>query len=42
MCPISVDALPSNVNFWSSQEKAFPETTFAMLQSLAAAVESKK
>jgi peroxiredoxin/mono/diheme cytochrome c family protein len=40
--PISLDGLPSDVNFWSAQEKAFPEETFALLQRLAAEVVSKK
>ena len=39
--PVSVDGLPSNVNFWSAQAKAFPEDSLAMLQSLAAKVVSK-
>jgi peroxiredoxin/mono/diheme cytochrome c family protein len=40
--PVSVDGLPSNVNFWSAQDKAFPEENLAMLKSLAAEVVSKK
>jgi hypothetical protein len=40
--PVAVDGLPSNVNFWSAQEKAFPDESLAMLQSLAAAVAPKK
>jgi peroxiredoxin/mono/diheme cytochrome c family protein len=40
--PVSVDGLPSNVNFWSAQEKAFPAESLPMLQSLAAAVPPKK
>jgi hypothetical protein len=40
--PVSVDGLPSNVNFWSSQDKAFPDKSLAMLQSLATEVVSKK
>jgi peroxiredoxin len=40
--PVSVDGQPSNVNFWSAQVKAFPEDSFALLQSLAAAVVAKK
>ncbi len=40
--PVSVDGLPSNVNFWSAGEKAFPEETLAMLQSLAEEVVSRK
>ena len=40
--PVSVDGLPSNVNFWIAQTKAFPEDSFALLQSLAAAVVAKK
>jgi peroxiredoxin len=40
--PVSVDGLPSNVNFWSAQDKAFPEESFAMLKSLAAEVASKQ
>jgi peroxiredoxin/mono/diheme cytochrome c family protein len=40
--PVSVDGLPSNVNFWSAKEKAFPEDSLAMLQSLAAEITSKK
>jgi len=40
--PVSVDGLPSNVNFWSASDKAFPEASLAMLQSLAAEVVSKK
>ena len=36
--PVAVDGLPSNVNFWSAQEKAFPEQTFGLLQRLAAEV----
>ncbi len=39
--PVSVDGLPSNVNFWSAEPKAFPEDSLAMLQSLAANVVSK-
>ena len=39
--PVSVDGLPSNVNFWSAEAKAFPEESLAMLQSLAAKVVSK-
>ncbi len=39
--PVSVDGLPSNVNFWSAQPNAFPEDSLAMLQSLAAKVVSK-
>jgi peroxiredoxin len=39
--PVSIDGLPSNVNFWSAQPKAFPEGSLAMLQSLAAKVVSK-
>jgi hypothetical protein len=39
--PVSVDGLPSNVNFWSAEAKAFPEDSLAMLQSLAANVVSK-
>ena len=40
--PVSVEGLPSNVNFWSTEDKAFPEKSFAMLQSLAAEVVSKR
>jgi hypothetical protein len=40
--PVSIDGLPSNVNFWSASEKAFPEESLAMLQSLAAEVVPKK
>jgi hypothetical protein len=40
--PVSVDGLPSNVNFWSADGKAFPEESLPMLQSLAAAVGPKK
>jgi hypothetical protein len=40
--PVSVDGLPSNVNFWSASEKAFPEESLAMLRSLAAEVVSTK
>jgi len=40
--PISLYGLPSNVNFWSSQDKAFPEESLGMLQSLAAEVASMK
>ena len=40
--PVSVDGLPSNVNFWSAEDKAFPEENFAILRSLAAAVVAKK
>jgi hypothetical protein len=40
--PVSLDGLPSDVNFWSAKEKAFPEESLATLQSLAAAVVSKK
>ncbi len=39
--PVSVDGLPSNVNFWSAQAKAFPEDSLAVLQSLATKVVSK-
>jgi peroxiredoxin/mono/diheme cytochrome c family protein len=39
--PITVDGIPSNVNFWSASDKAFPEQSLAMLQSLAAAVVAK-
>ena len=40
--PVSVDGVPSNVNFWSAQVKAFPEESFPLLQSLAAEVVSKE
>lgn len=40
--PVSVDGLPSDVNFWSAQEKAFPQESLATLQKLAAEVVSKK
>ena len=40
--PVSIDSLPSNVNFWSASEKAFPEESFAMLQSLAEELVPKK
>jgi hypothetical protein len=40
--PVSLDGLPSNVNFWSAGEKAFPDESLAMLQSLAAEVAAKK
>ena len=40
--PVSLDGLPSNVNFWSADGKAFPEESLPMLQSLAAAVTPKK
>jgi peroxiredoxin/mono/diheme cytochrome c family protein len=40
--PVSMDGLPSNVNFWSAQEKAFPQDSLATLQSLAAEVGSKR
>jgi hypothetical protein len=40
--PVSVDGLPSNVNFWSADGKAVPEESLPMLQSLAAAVGPKK
>ena len=39
--PVSVDGLPSNVNFWSASAKAFPEDSLATLQSLAAKIVSK-
>jgi peroxiredoxin len=40
--PVSLDGLPSNVNFWSASEKAFPDESLPMLQSLAAEVAAKK
>jgi peroxiredoxin len=40
--PTSVDGMPSDVNFWSASEKAFPEESLAMLRSLAAEVVSTK
>jgi peroxiredoxin len=40
--PVSVDGLPSNVNFWSASEKAFPEESLPVLQSLAAELVPKK
>ena len=40
--PVSLDGAPSNVNFWSANEKAFPEENLAMLQSLAKEIVSKK
>jgi hypothetical protein len=40
--PVSVDGLPSNVNFWSAQEKAFPEESLAVIQTLATEVAPKK
>ena len=40
--PVSVDGLPSNVNFWSADEKAFPAESLPLLQSLGAAVAPKK
>ena len=40
--PVSVDGLPSNVNFWSASVKAFPQDQLAMMQRLAAEVVSKK
>ena len=40
--PVSVQGLPSTVNFWSSEPKAFPEENSALLRSLAVAVASRK
>jgi hypothetical protein len=40
--PVSLDGAPSNVNFWSANEKAFPEENLVMLQSLATEIVSKK
>jgi hypothetical protein len=40
--PVPLEGAPSNVNFWSASDKAFPEESLAMLQSLAAEVVSRK
>jgi peroxiredoxin len=39
--PVSVNGLPSNVNFWSAEPKAFSKDSLALLQALAANVVSK-